>query len=398
MNIQTKILMGIGAFVATMLLVGWIAINEPARMDVFTQQWHGRSIEKGAELFQANCSRCHGLDAKGLAAVAPALDNPMLFLKENPAKVANDQLKADQTQLKTLQTAKTSYDANVAALSARQTQCANPANDDEKARCKTDIDSLQGKIAAYDPKTPDNIDAQNTKIKDDQAKVDALAAQGWEPTRAVRLEEQAWTGSLPAYIKATLISGRPGSAANGRWPNPMPFWAQSSGGPLRDDQLDNLTDYLMNFQDTAVKMTPKDVNQQFKPPYGAAVQTDKKVLGSDFDVLAAGLDFTGGDATVGSQLYHTTLPCAGCHEAVSGPAHGVAPTAGTYTRVLNIRLKDEANKNKTAEQYLAESIIKPNAYIVPGAPTGLMPSTFGDQLDMTDLKNLIAFLKTTQTK
>src|SRR5436305_5669741 len=108
-NFQQRLLLGIATFVGMLLLVGWVAVNEPARMDVFTQQYQGRSIENGAATFLNNCSPCHGVDGKGTKGIAPALNNPMLFLKDNPLTVASTQLSDLQTKLATAQATLTNY-------------------------------------------------------------------------------------------------------------------------------------------------------------------------------------------------------------------------------------------------------------------------------------------------
>ena len=59
-SIDGKILSGIVMFVAIMILIGWVAINEEARMQSFVVQHTGRSIERGAELFASLCVECHG--------------------------------------------------------------------------------------------------------------------------------------------------------------------------------------------------------------------------------------------------------------------------------------------------------------------------------------------------
>src|SRR5690349_1547668 len=115
-NFQQRVLLGTATFVGTLLLVGWVAINEPARMDVFTQQYHGRSIENGAILFQNNCATCHGIDAKGQTGVAPALNNPMLFLKTNPAQDATTSLNDLTDQQTAAKTGIDNYNDNVKAL------------------------------------------------------------------------------------------------------------------------------------------------------------------------------------------------------------------------------------------------------------------------------------------
>jgi mono/diheme cytochrome c family protein len=77
-NVEGRITLGIVMFVAIMILIGWVAINEPARMASFTEQQTGRAIERGAELYTANCSSCHGVNGYG-SGLAPALNSPHFF-------------------------------------------------------------------------------------------------------------------------------------------------------------------------------------------------------------------------------------------------------------------------------------------------------------------------------
>ncbi len=42
--------------------------------------------------------------------------------------------------------------------------------------------------------------------------------------------------------------------------------------------------------------------------------------------------------------------------------------------------------------FVRESIVKPNAYISPGYPGGVMPQTFATQLSKKQLADLVAFL------
>jgi mono/diheme cytochrome c family protein len=59
---QTKIIIGTIAFMLTMIILGFIALNEPARLQAFSAAYEGRSIENGAEVFVNNCATCHGID------------------------------------------------------------------------------------------------------------------------------------------------------------------------------------------------------------------------------------------------------------------------------------------------------------------------------------------------
>src|SRR5258706_999675 len=394
-NFQQRVLLGVATFVGTLLLVGWVTINEPARMDVFTQQYHGRSIENGGILFLNNCATCHGQDAKGQTGVAPALNNPMLFLKDNPAKVASAKIDDLTNQIATAQAATDTYNQNVKDLATAQAQLKTAqAGSDAEKKLQTQITSLTAQIQNFNQadakKKLDDLNAQLTAAKTD---LDNLTKAGWDPNREPRLAEVKWGGSLDNYLTSTITSGRPVSAAY--WPNPMPAWGQISGGPLRPDEVQDLVAYIDNFNDTAIKLTPKDVNQQFilpsggaAPPTGAAkINPSGRAVGVNADVTK--LDLKGGDAKRGEQIY-TSAGCAGCHQAgITGPA-----TAGTYTRIINDRLKDPANAGKTPEQYIAESIIHPSAYVVPNFADGVMPKDWGAKLDLQDIKDIIAYLET----
>jgi hypothetical protein len=77
MKIETKIILGTAMFFAILLMVGWVVIKEESRMAEFTTQFEGRSLERGATVFESNCSTCHGRQGQG-SGRAPALNNPRL--------------------------------------------------------------------------------------------------------------------------------------------------------------------------------------------------------------------------------------------------------------------------------------------------------------------------------
>jgi len=393
-DFQQRVLLGVSMFVGMLLLVGWVAVNEPGRMEAFTNQYQGRSIEAGAAIFVNNCATCHGQDGKGINGRAPALNNPMLFLKDNPAKAAGTKLADLQKQQTDLQNQITTYNQNVQALAAANDKLKTAqAGSDEAKQLQQQIDTLNGQIKAFDQaRAQKQIDDLTPQVQAAQADVDKFTAQGWDPARDTRLNEVKWTGRLEDYIASTVISGRPVSALY--WPAAMPAWGQQAGGPMRPDEIRDVTAYIMNFHDTAITLTPKDINQEFKVPgagatTGPKINASGKAVGANADAKAIAADIKGGDAAAGEQKY-TSLGCAGCH--VAGQ---IAPaTKGTFTRVTNTRLKDSANAGKTPEEYLVESITHPNAYVVPGFQPGVMPQTFGDQLDVQDLKDLIAYLET----
>lgn len=99
------------------------------------------------------------------------------------------------------------------------------------------------------------------------------------------------------------------------------------------------------------------------------------------------------DPAMGEKIYYETAAgvnagCRICHslekgETIIGPSfYGIADRAA------------ERIPGMTAEEYLRQSIIDPNAYIVEGYPAGQMIQNFGDILTEEQIEDLIAFLMT----
>ncbi len=352
-RIDQRIFVGVLSFLAVMVLVGWIAINEGARMAAFEEQYLARSIERGATLFNSNCSTCHGLDGRGIVGRAPALNSPHLFGYDFLADV----------------------DRQITTLTA------------EKAAEGT----APERITAIDQELA-MLDSQRTVIINS---LQSAAGLGYDPEDPSRLAHVGWTGTLRSFITTTIISGRPVSAAY--WPQPMGAWSQTAGGPLRMDEIEDVTNFILNW-DKGSAWTVEDANAVAQFPItpvdpATVVSTGgAPVVGMDSDIeaITAGLAEVVGDAQNGQTLYNGALACAGCHMA-----EAVAPLmAGTWTRVTTERLTAPENAGLTGEQYLANSIIHPNDFVVPPYPASVMPQNFGDRLTYQDLADLIAFLKT----
>lgn len=368
-RMESRILVGTVAFLATLVLVGWLAINEGGRMAAFDRQFTARSIERGAALYISQCSACHGTDGRG-SARAPALNSPLLFGHDYMAEIHSEQtaLTAERGLEGTTDARKAEIDARLAELEQEET---------------TASAAIQG---AMD--------------------------KGYNPDRFNRLTNVGWSGSLHNFIYTTLIGGRPTSTAY--WPEPMPAWSQTAGASLRNDQLQDIVAYILNF-DKGDNWTVEDllaVNQFPKEPVDPAqvaiLQDQIEQLQQSGGVLVpmvgsttaiadimTGLEGVTGDAVHGEQLYsgQTTqaLPCASCHVAAGGVT--APPLAGTWTRVQEEVSSQAALAGYTPEQYLAESIIHPAAYIV-SPYANVMPTNFGDLLTYQDLADLIAYLET----
>lgn len=61
---QVKIIVGTLAFMLSMIVLGFVTLAEPARLERFTEAFVGRQAENGAELFAANCATCHGVNGR----------------------------------------------------------------------------------------------------------------------------------------------------------------------------------------------------------------------------------------------------------------------------------------------------------------------------------------------
>ncbi|MFT5100890.1 MAG: cytochrome c, partial [Planctomycetaceae bacterium] len=64
---QVKIVITTIAFMLTMIIFGYAALREPARMETFENAFEGRRIEFGGTIFHNNCATCHADDGKAEA-------------------------------------------------------------------------------------------------------------------------------------------------------------------------------------------------------------------------------------------------------------------------------------------------------------------------------------------
>jgi mono/diheme cytochrome c family protein len=500
-RIENRILVGVTSFVAIMVLVGWVAINEGGRMLAFEEQFNARSIERGAALFTTNCITCHGADARGIQGMAPGLNNPQLFghnfvgefedqidaltkemanlqaelaagevsgerATEINTRLGTDSIAAEQYAVIAAQAA-AQAEAEAAAEAAEAeatpttgtaaeatpaveptampTEVAPPTETTDETSLETEVEEaveavipteqqalLDEQTALEDERTvlqtelateglsEERINEINTRITEINTRLGtdtipfllvALQGQrdtilnslgvavekGYDPEHPSRVEQIGWAGSLESFINTTLIHGRPLSGFY--WPQgkTMPPWSQLAGGPLRNDQLQDLTNYIMNF-DKGDAWTLEDlfaVNQFGILPGAGGGGVEEPVCDSpaacDVAAVTTELMALTGDPQNGQTLYNSgILACAGCHIANGGV---IAPHLdGTWTRVVEDRLTLPEFAGYTGEQYLVESILLPNNFTVPPY-AGAMPTNFGTRLDVQMLADLVAFLQ-----
>jgi mono/diheme cytochrome c family protein len=530
-SVESRVIAGILFFAGTLIILGWAAINEPARMEEFTERFDGRSVETGAILFENNCATCHGADGYGQAGRAPALNNPFLFgydffeehdrqiailqgeieavdPEEEPEKVAEleaelalveaqrqevyetlrydysaqwaeldaqlttldarikeetgmpptlvnsrvtdltgqiDTLRLEETpileRIAAAEAAGESSDpldiqrrdeiqAEIATLEAELTPLSALATERQPVFDKTNryralndahqqvvslrqqIAELQSQLAALaeGDTTRTEIEAQLDTLESElsaqedarDTALEAMVTAGdivdFDPEANSRLTQLRWNGTLEDLIYTTLVSGRPVSASY--WPEPMAAWSQDAGGPLRRDQIQNLTDYVLNWDREFTVADVRRIQQLAIEPSASGEAAAEGVCpdaandpdSCDIEDIVAQLDALTLDPNQGQADYGAGgYGCTSCH--FSGSNQAPAPQ-GVYTRAVE-HATNNPDLFPSARYYLVQSVLLPGAFTAPGfeAFAQLMPRTFGRQLDIQTLGNIVAYLE-----
>ena len=182
-----------------------------------------------------------------------------------------------------------------------------------------------------------------------------------------RMIDMGWDGTKHDYILTTVSAGR----------NAMPTWHEQFGGPLRNDQVQNVTNFVLNYESEELCAQP-------------VVTYEWPELAADF---LAGEDVTAGDPTRGAELYGITYGCSACHgsldgvtPAAIGPALANIETEGG-TRVVGL----------DAQDCICYSVLLPRDFIagqrIPAIfieSSSAMPHDFGSRMgnnpqDMADI-------------
>jgi mono/diheme cytochrome c family protein len=275
-RVNIEITLGVLLVLLTGVFLIIYGIREEQRMEEFASHQQAQAIEVGAELFDNNCSGCHGKQGEGVLGLCPPLNDRYFF--------------------------------------------------------------------------------------DD------------------RIKDVGWSGSLEDYIVATVSSGRLNSTRPelyaGQGIPAMPAWSDHYGGPLRDDQIRSLAAYVVNWETTAPDRT------QELPLAGPPVGTDITV------------ELPEGDP-VNGEVLAASKACTGCHvNTNTGPAwlpDGTTPGIGARAET-RFSQSDYTGNATSAEQYLLESVIQPNVFVIEGYAEGIMPGTYSSTLTAQDAADLIAYM------
>ena len=182
-----------------------------------------------------------------------------------------------------------------------------------------------------------------------------------------RLREVGSPSTLRAYILAStefgrMMGTRPFYAGNGHT-MVMPPWHIDNGGPLREDELQSIADFILNWQPTA---------------------TGKVQL----EALALPRSDMGSPEVIGRGERYFMAHCNRCHAA---RGHKAAEVEGPDLTGIGA-VGPEKRGGMDGEEYIRESVLVPAAVTAEGyealsrtEPCGAVPS-------QTELDGLVAFL------
>ena len=194
-----------------------------------------------------------------------------------------------------------------------------------------------------------------------------------------RMAMIGFSGTVEDYIRGVIAAGRPVPSEGTAYPQRMPTWGEDFGGPLRNDQVNSLVSFIMNWEDRALAAGGPGV-----VPSGESVGTDIKITLPE------------GDPEKGAELAESAqFGCTACHVISDvGPmwsAGGGIPGIGERA-ALRIAAEDYNGEAETPEEYLLESIINSNAYVVEGYDPALMPSDYGLRMTPQQVADIIAHM------
>ncbi|MFQ5855803.1 MAG: c-type cytochrome [Anaerolineae bacterium] len=177
-----------------------------------------------------------------------------------------------------------------------------------------------------------------------------------------RIAQMDWTGSVESYIKSAISAGRPGTV--------MQPWSEDFGGPLRDDEIQDLTNFILNWESTAGELPEAVVKVEETPiPESQLV-------------------------TVGGELFKSE-GCTACH-TIEGVSQGQVGPDLTHIGTVAGERAAEAGA-ESAEAYIRQAIVDPDTFIAPECPLGpcppgVMPQAFGKVLSGERIRALVRYL------
>jgi mono/diheme cytochrome c family protein len=198
-----------------------------------------------------------------------------------------------------------------------------------------------------------------------------------------RLADLQFTGSLHDYVKLTVAAGRPNNKT-AQWAVMMPTWSSSYGGPLRDDQVEDVTNFVLNWQADAIQQTAET-----DPwiPFQNAPMTDI-YTGQPVEAVAPAAP--SGEPRPPQQLF-VDMTCVACHKLdqpqTDANIGAPGPNMGNLYETAGSRVPGQ-----DAAAYVHTSIVDPNAHVVESYMTGLMPQDFSQRMSEEEINSLVQWI------
>jgi mono/diheme cytochrome c family protein len=218
-----------------------------------------------------------------------------------------------------------------------------------------------------------------------------------------RLSDLAYTGSMHDYVELTVAAGRP-SRADRQWAQMMPTWGVRYGGPLRDDQVMHVTNFVLNWREESLTQSWDPTSENLDPwqpfqdgPSRATTGSITYTVGMQGALAVlpeqvAGAIVTPTETTevtgprTGRTLF-VSLGCGGCHLLGDIGVGVTGPDMNQLHEVAATRVPGE-----DAVTYVRNSIVDPNAYIVENYSAGLMPADLATKMSEDELNTLVEWL------
>lgn len=221
---------------------------------------------------------------------------------------------------------------------------------------------------------------------------------------AQRLTDLGWSGSMADYVELTLIAGRP-SKINTQWAQIMPTWSRAVGGPLREDQIIHLVNYVVNWEDAALQQTAaEDPYQCFRGVPTKEGEGDNSPDALQIKIcLEDGTAIMPGDPIPVAQeeapsegprepaALFVSMGCSGCHNLNEDQSSTSIGQPGPHMGNLPETAGDRV-PGQDAATYVHASIVNPNEYVNEGYVSGIMPANFADQMSEEEINSLVEWL------
>lgn len=204
-----------------------------------------------------------------------------------------------------------------------------------------------------------------------------------------RMQDVGWAGTVEDYVQLTVAAGRP-SKTNTQWAQMMPTWGSSYGGPMRGDQVEAVTAYVMNFEGSALAQTAEE--DPWQPFRDVRKPVEQQTIGDvPLEVAAAPEAAAPSGEPRDPETLFTTMTCVACHNLAEDQTQSnrgpVGPHFGNLAENAATRVA-----GLSAEEYIHQSIVEPGAHVVESYVNGIMPATFSQQMSEEEINLMVTWL------